>query len=634
MPTLFVFLLKVNVALLLFCAGYYLVLRHLTFYTLNRFYLVTAILFASVYPQINLSGFVQRHQQIVKPVQAVVFNWQAPAEKFASRLARPNYWDYVEIIFWTGVIFLALRLLVQLYSLYKLYRNSTASNIYGHDIRVLNGKTSPFSFWKSIYVNPENHEPADLKAILMHEQVHVNDWHTIDILLAELSTIFYWFNPGIWLIKKAVRENIEFITDQKILKNGADTKQYQYSLLSVSFASTSSTIVNHFNLSTIKKRIIMMNVKRSSKVNLTRYAFLVPAVVAMLLVFSISKAALISKSNYAFKTFISKIKTDNSRADKNVAIVLKSSTLVAKNNLNINNKPVTPKATDTIRKGDFFISTSHHNDSLNYIINGNKATKADFNAIDSRHIFSIEIMPAEQAGKIFDQINNKNDVLFVTTNDSEAGKKFKEKIDKANGMVNVRYSIAAISKDKAAGRIDAGSVSSGDGDIASTSVTSTSAWASDDMSTDVAPKRYKIKHLAAGKFKIDTFTIIKNGKPVTETFVGPDSDRVSFGNGVYTITSDDKVMTIEPKIAYKKDKAFSKKAFVTRWRSDDEATIEHLSEKMIMIDGKEATAHDMKKLSAADIESMNVRSGDEMTRKYGDKAKNGVLFISTKKAGK
>jgi bla regulator protein BlaR1 len=74
----------------------------------------------------------------------------------------------------------------------------------------------------------------------LHEQVHVNQWHTIDILLAELSSIFYWFNPGIWLMKKAVRENIEFITDRKILNKGIDSKTYQYSLVSVSFNNTTA----------------------------------------------------------------------------------------------------------------------------------------------------------------------------------------------------------------------------------------------------------------------------------------------------------------------------------------------------------------------------------------------------------
>src|SRR5450755_4094488 len=108
MPTLFVFLLKVNIALLLFCAGYYLVLRHLTFYTLNRIYLVLAILFATAYPKINLSGFVEQHQQIAKPVQAIAFDWQAPAEKLVSPFAQPNYWYWVEVVFWMGAILLAL----------------------------------------------------------------------------------------------------------------------------------------------------------------------------------------------------------------------------------------------------------------------------------------------------------------------------------------------------------------------------------------------------------------------------------------------------------------------------------------------------------------------------------------------
>jgi bla regulator protein BlaR1 len=59
MPALFVFLFKVNIALLLFCAGYYLVLRHLTFYTLNRAYLMVAIVFATLYPKIDLSDFAK-----------------------------------------------------------------------------------------------------------------------------------------------------------------------------------------------------------------------------------------------------------------------------------------------------------------------------------------------------------------------------------------------------------------------------------------------------------------------------------------------------------------------------------------------------------------------------------------------
>lgn len=319
MTALFVYLIKVNIALIIFCLGYYLVLRPLTFYVLNRVYLVSAILFATLYPLIDFEAILTRHQEIAQPVQIIIVNWQAPVVH-AVQQVQHDKWFWLALVFWTGVGVLAVRFMMQLLSLYKLHQRSKPAKLHQYFIRVISGDVNPFSFWKSIYINPDNHNPEELKAILAHEQVHVSEWHTIDILLGEISTIFYWFNPGVWLMKRAIRENIEFITDQKILQSGSDPKAYQYSLLNVSFNGGHNAIVNHFNTSTIKKRIMMMNTKRSSTLNLTRYAFLVPAVVALVLVFSVSKAEFkkqVTKSNAAiaeaFTTVIEKIEpvTDN-----------------------------------------------------------------------------------------------------------------------------------------------------------------------------------------------------------------------------------------------------------------------------------------------------------------------------------
>src|SRR5216683_2540630 len=106
MPALFLFLFKVNIALVLFCLGYYLVLRHLTFYTLNRIYLVAAIL-----------------------------NWKAPAENFVKPLYQPNYWQWVEVVFWAGVVLFAIRLIMQLFSLYKLYSQSKPGQVHNYPVR-------------------------------------------------------------------------------------------------------------------------------------------------------------------------------------------------------------------------------------------------------------------------------------------------------------------------------------------------------------------------------------------------------------------------------------------------------------------------------------------------------------------
>lgn len=327
MSALFVYLIKVNIALLIFCLGYYLVLRPLTFYVLNRVYLVSAILFATLYPLIDFEAILNRHQEIAQPVQIIIVNWQAPVVN-AVQQVQHDKWFWLALAFWAGVAILAARFAMQLLSLYKLHRQSKPVQLHQYFIRIISGDVNPFSFWRSIYINPDNHQPEELKAILAHEQVHVSEWHTIDILLGEISTIFYWFNPGVWLMKRAIRENIEFITDQKILQSGSDPKAYQYSLLNVTFNGSHNAIVNHFNTSTIKKRIMMMNTKRSSPVNITRYALLVPAVVALVLVFSVSKAEFkkqVTKSNAAiaeaFTTVIEKIEP----VTANIAVAAKRS---------------------------------------------------------------------------------------------------------------------------------------------------------------------------------------------------------------------------------------------------------------------------------------------------------------------
>ncbi len=433
MPALFVFLLKVNIALIIFCMGYYLVLRKLTFYTLNRVYLGLGIIFSSIYPLININDFLQRHQQIAKPVEQVVLNWKAP-EQF---IQQPGYWYWATIIFWLGATVFASRLLVQLFSLYKLYRNSKPATIQEHDVRVTTANISPFSFWQNIYINPDNLDTADLKSILQHEQVHVKEWHTLDILLAEISLVFYWFNPGVWLMKKAVRENIEFITDRKILQAGMDTKAYQYSLLNVSIAATASAgITNHFNFSTLKKRIKMMNAKRSSTVNLTRYAFLVPVVLICLCVFSASKAELVKNSKIAYRSVTASVNklitiarpksitSDKAQAKK----TLLADTIIKPKKVNrviiitdtdshknFTYTIDTKGSKDSTKKYTIKIVGSANGDQETYTVNGAKVSKEEFEKIAPADLKSIRVNDVDGMGPRIINIRKKDTTGHVFT---------------------------------------------------------------------------------------------------------------------------------------------------------------------------------------------------------------------------
>ncbi|MDQ7948877.1 MAG: M56 family metallopeptidase [Pedobacter sp.] len=289
MPHLFILLLKINLVLVLFAAAYYLILRRLTFYTINRAFLVFGILFSSVYPFINLTDFFHRQKQINQKMVAFVPQLNQKVNELVPANFITSNWGIISILFYLGVVLMAFRLLVQFFSLYQMHRKSAPGAIADYKVRILSEPVSPFSFWQTVYINPSLHQEKELQTILAHEQVHVRQWHSLDIILAELSVVFYWFNPGVWLMKKAVKENLEFITDQKILNKGIDRKAYQYSLLDVGNLNAAVAIVNNFNLSDLKKRIKMMNVKRSSRLTLSRYLLITPVLLVSTLAFTVSK---------------------------------------------------------------------------------------------------------------------------------------------------------------------------------------------------------------------------------------------------------------------------------------------------------------------------------------------------------
>jgi len=121
-------------------------------------------------------------------------------------------------------------------------------------------------------------------AIILHEYVHIRQRHTLDILLAELCCALNWYNPFAWLIRHAIRQNLEFIADSKVLEKGLDKKGYQYHLLKV-IGEPRYRLANNFNFSSLKKRIIMMNKIRSARLHLVKFLFLLPLFAVLLVAF-------------------------------------------------------------------------------------------------------------------------------------------------------------------------------------------------------------------------------------------------------------------------------------------------------------------------------------------------------------
>ena len=286
MPAVIVYLLKVNLAVLLFYLGYRLLLRRLTFYTLNRFYLLFSLVFSFGYPLVDVSQWMARSEKgIPAEVVYVIPDWrQVPTETFDG-------WAWIVGLLVIGSVWYAVRLVIRLLSLLRIHRQSRFARWQWFSYRQVFVDIQPFSFWRYIYVNVHHHEQRDLLDIFTHEQIHVEEMHTLDVLLAEICSVCAWFNPAIWLLRAAIHENLEFITDRKVLSSGVDKKVYQYSLLSIGQQGRAyPTIGNGFTYKSLKRRIMMMNKGKSPKVHLGRYLLAIPVITVFVLVFTVSRA--------------------------------------------------------------------------------------------------------------------------------------------------------------------------------------------------------------------------------------------------------------------------------------------------------------------------------------------------------
>jgi len=292
MPYLVQYILKLSLSLSLVYLFYEFVLRRLTFYNWNRFYLIIYTILCFFIPLINIAPVLERNEMLNSKVVSFI-----PSINYVHEGTSANYipgkvhhaiswspWDVVPLVIMGGMIVMILRLLIQFLSFRKMIRQCELVSDAGVRYYQVNKAIIPFSFGKSIFINPALHNEEELKEIVRHEFVHVRQKHTIDIVWAEVLCILNWYNPFTWVIRKAIRQNLEFIADNKVLQAGIDKRQYQYLLLKVT-GNNHFSIASQFNFSSLKKRIAMMNKMKSAKVHLVKFLFVLPVVAVMLVAF-------------------------------------------------------------------------------------------------------------------------------------------------------------------------------------------------------------------------------------------------------------------------------------------------------------------------------------------------------------
>ena len=295
------YFLKINVGIIVFYIFYRLFFYKDTFFHWRRTALLCFLGVSLFYPMLNLQEWVKAHEPMV--VIADLYATTLLPEVVFEETITPTHTNWQEfatnslsIIYFCGVILLFIRFIMQLTSIILLRIQCKVTEIQGVRVQILNKASGPFSFFHWIFVHPESHTQEELAEILTHEQTHAHQLHSADIMFSELICIACWFNPFIWLMKREIRNNLEYMADQRVLQTGYDYKVYQYHLLGLAHHKAAATLYNSFNVLPLKNRIKMMNKKRTKEIGRTKYLLFLPLAALLLIISNIEAVARTTKN--------------------------------------------------------------------------------------------------------------------------------------------------------------------------------------------------------------------------------------------------------------------------------------------------------------------------------------------------
>ena len=587
------YLLKASVILSLFYFSYKLFLQKETFFVSNRWFFFIGLFLSIVIPFVVIPIYVVKATPIIS--EFIVPNTITNIEEQGSLI---NMEQLFLLIYAIGVLFFLGQFIVHFISLISLLIRNTSKKDLNYNLIEIDDDVSPFSFFNWIVYNPTQFSPTELQQIVVHEKAHADQLHSLDIICSQLATIIFWFNPFVWLYKKDLEQNLEFIADQSTQQQTSCQKSYQHLLLKTSVPKYQLVLANNFYNSLIKKRIVMLHKNKSNKKNQIKFLVMLPVLALFIMSFNTEEVIQYEDANENETMAISE-KGD----DIEVVMITKNSS-----------DDYLDDIVDDLKKKDITIK-----------FKGVKRNKAN-------EITDISI--SAKTEKASANINESNDdgispiKLTIQGNSISFGN---------SHNIHEDGDMMFISKD-------------GNHKIRSSDKGASVFVFSDEEHEHDEDEEYEHEII-----EDDNKIIIKNGKKIHEI----KKIHKNKGKNVFVIKGDGgEVIDLKDKdgnvFIVKKDK---KGNVVKEWIHDEDEDVEWKDEEgksfkirtagkggnklfisndsdkkpMMILDGKEISSEDFEKLDTDKIEKVEVLKGESATKKYGEKGKDGVIIITSKK---
>ena len=254
-----------------------------TFHRLNRIIVHGCLLLSFIIPLIH---FTDGTNQTIDMVRQAV---QLPEILIDGNTNKQSVWSLTDILICIytlgGVAMLSLTAIQTMSLMLRLRRCEHITDNKGNVIVLTDYATSPFCLFHYIVMSHDDY--ANNRCfVLTHEQEHIRLRHYIDLIILQFATIIQWFNPFVWLIGKNLKTIHEFEVDEAVLNKGIDATQYQKFLVIKAVGNRLQPFANNLNKESLKRRIIMMNQKRSNRWMMLKALFVIPVATLAVSVFA------------------------------------------------------------------------------------------------------------------------------------------------------------------------------------------------------------------------------------------------------------------------------------------------------------------------------------------------------------
>ena len=283
---LFVYQIKVGLCLIAFYLLWKLLLSRETFHRFNRMALLVVMALALVLPWVKVS--LNHPTPVANPIIVMEELLVTPAGAVQPQQTTQswNILDIANVLYFIGMALVLGWLLHSQWNLRRILKKGRTESLPGGlTLHVVPGDVSPFSYFKHIVINEQDYQDNP-REILIHEQTHIHLRHSLDVVFTSMLTLFQWWNPAVWLLCRELKQVHEYEADEAVLNSNVDVKQYQLLLIRKSVGDQLFSMANNFNYQSLKKRIRMMTIKKSSRWNQLRALAVVPVIALALLAFA------------------------------------------------------------------------------------------------------------------------------------------------------------------------------------------------------------------------------------------------------------------------------------------------------------------------------------------------------------